>query len=62
MLYCSIDELLEGGLYSSEVTELCGAPGVGKTQVSCLICFCVQVLEVQLYFYNPFYALHTQCL
>ena len=50
MLYCSIDELLEGGLYSGEVTELCGAPGVGKTQVSYLICFCVQVLEVQLYF------------
>ena len=50
MLYCSIDELLEGGLYSGEVTELCGAPGVGKTQVSYLICFCVQFLGVQLYF------------
>jgi len=31
---CSLDELLEGGIYSGEVTELCGAPGVGKTQVS----------------------------
>jgi len=25
---------MEGGLYSGEITELCGAPGVGKTQVS----------------------------
>ena len=31
---CSLDKLLEGGIYSGEVTELCGAPGVGKTQVS----------------------------
>ncbi|XP_065913072.1 DNA repair protein RAD51 homolog 4-like [Dysidea avara] len=29
----NLDELLEGGVYSGEVTELCGAPGVGKTQL-----------------------------
>lgn len=34
MVSNSLDELLEGGVYSGEVTELCGAPGVGKTQVS----------------------------
>ena len=37
---CSLDELLEGGIYSGEVTELCGAPGVGKTQVSNVFFVC----------------------
>ncbi|XP_074643297.1 DNA repair protein RAD51 homolog 4-like [Tubulanus polymorphus] len=36
-----IDQLLEGGFYSCEVTELFGGAGVGKTQI-CLRC-CVTV-------------------
>lgn len=30
----SLDQLLDSGLYTGEVTELMGAPGSGKTQVS----------------------------
>lgn len=30
----SLDQLLDAGLYTGEVTELAGAPGSGKTQVS----------------------------
>ncbi|XP_021271746.1 DNA repair protein RAD51 homolog 4 isoform X2 [Numida meleagris] len=30
---CSLDQLLDAGLYTGEVTELAGAPGSGKTQV-----------------------------
>ena len=33
-LTCSLDQLLDSGLYTGEVTELMGAPGSGKTQVS----------------------------
>ena len=29
----SLDQLLGGGLYSKEVTEIYGSPAVGKTQV-----------------------------
>lgn len=31
---CSLDQLLDSGLYTGEMTELMGAPGSGKTQVS----------------------------
>ena len=34
-MYFSVDQLLDGGLYSGEVTEIVGAAGVGKSQVSC---------------------------
>lgn len=54
MLYCSIDELLEGGLYSGEVTELCGAPGVGKTQVSKLACVAYKFQSAVLVFLGFF--------
>jgi len=30
----SLDQLLDSGLYTGEVTELMGGPGSGKTQVS----------------------------
>lgn len=30
----SMDNLLDSGLYTGEITELCGGPGTGKTQVS----------------------------
>lgn len=29
----SLDELLDGGLYTGELTEIVGAAGVGKSQV-----------------------------
>ena len=32
-LFCSLDELLDGGLYTGELTEIVGAAGVGKSQV-----------------------------
>jgi len=32
--YFSWDELLDGGLYSGEVTEIVGSAGSGKTQVA----------------------------
>ena len=34
ILSFSFDELLDGGLYTSEVLEIAGGSGVGKTQVS----------------------------
>ncbi len=30
----SLDELLGGGLLTGELTEVCGQPGTGKTQVT----------------------------
>ena len=30
----SLDEILGGGLFSGELTEIFGSPGVGKTQVN----------------------------
>ena len=30
----SLDDILGGGLYSGEQTEIFGSPGVGKTQVN----------------------------
>ncbi|KAF7688818.1 DNA repair protein RAD51 homolog 4 [Silurus meridionalis] len=35
----SVDNLLDSGLYTGEITEVCGGPGTGKTQ----ICFSVAV-------------------
>ncbi|KAB5522608.1 hypothetical protein PHYPO_G00161490 [Pangasianodon hypophthalmus] len=35
----SVDKLLDSGLYTGEITELCGGPGTGKTQM----CFSVAV-------------------
>ncbi|XP_064636692.1 DNA repair protein RAD51 homolog 4-like [Lineus longissimus] len=29
----SLDQLLDGGVYTSEITEIVGGPGVGKTQI-----------------------------
>lgn len=31
---CSLDKLLDSGLYTGEITELSGGPGSGKSQVS----------------------------
>ena len=33
LFYFSLDELLDGGLYTGELTEIVGAAGVGKSQV-----------------------------
>lgn len=52
----NLDELLEGGLYSGEVTELCGAPGVGKTQ----LCYSV-TLETSKGSTNTVAYLSTNC-
>ena len=30
---CSVDELLDGGVWTGEVTEIVGSVGAGKTQV-----------------------------
>ena len=32
-IFFSLDELLDGGLYTGELTEIVGAAGVGKSQV-----------------------------
>lgn len=40
---CSVDNLLDSGLYTGEITELCGGPGTGKTQVSVRIQTCITV-------------------
>lgn len=29
----SLDEILDGGILTGELTEICGPPGAGKTQV-----------------------------
>ncbi|KAK2816496.1 hypothetical protein Q7C36_022767 [Tachysurus vachellii] len=39
----SVDKLLDSGLYTGEITELCGGPGTGKTQT----CFSVAVHVAQ---------------
>ena len=33
-LSLSLDQLLDGGLLTGELTEVCGGPGQGKTQVA----------------------------
>lgn len=35
LVSCSLDALLDSGLYTGELTELSGGPGSGKSQVSC---------------------------
>ncbi|KAI4873034.1 hypothetical protein NFI96_030559 [Prochilodus magdalenae] len=39
LFLCSVDKLLDSGLYTGEITELAGGPGTGKTQM----CFSVAV-------------------
>jgi len=29
----AVDDMLDGGIVVGEITELCGAPGSGKTQI-----------------------------
>ena len=44
MTFCvCIDEMLGGGVPLGKVTEFCGAPGIGKTQIRCVsvVCLCV---------------------
>ena len=40
---CSLDELLDGGLYTGELTEIVGPAGVGKSQVR-ILHFCVDTV------------------
>lgn len=44
MVFCisSLDELLDGGLYTGELTEIVGAAGVGKSQVQDVQCLCIE--------------------
>ncbi|RYY70233.1 hypothetical protein EON63_22840 [archaeon] len=37
----AIDEMLGGGVQGGGITEVCGVPGVGKTQVCVLFVFFV---------------------
>uniref|UniRef100_A0A2Z5TRT6 DNA repair protein RAD51 homolog 3 n=1 Tax=Reticulitermes speratus TaxID=60591 RepID=A0A2Z5TRT6_9NEOP len=39
----SVDDMLDGGIAVGEITELCGAPGSGKTQISLQVCVDVQI-------------------
>ncbi|XP_050410478.2 DNA repair protein RAD51 homolog 4 isoform X2 [Patella vulgata] len=39
-----LDELLNGGVYIGEVTEICGGIAVGKTQI-CLSCLCTTAVK-----------------
>ncbi|XP_021935813.1 DNA repair protein RAD51 homolog 3-like isoform X2 [Zootermopsis nevadensis] len=39
----AVDDLLDGGIVVGEITELCGAPGSGKTQMSLQVCVDVQI-------------------
>lgn len=42
--FCSkLDKLLGGGVPLGEVTEFCGVPGVGKTQMSLQLAVCAQI-------------------
>ena len=38
---CSLDHLLDGGIYTAEVTELVGCAGSGKTQVNKLVSYLI---------------------
>ena len=46
--FCAaIDEMLGGGVALGKLTEFCGAPGLGKTQLRCVcVCVCVCVLSL----------------
>ncbi|XP_023724479.1 DNA repair protein RAD51 homolog 3 isoform X2 [Cryptotermes secundus] len=39
----AVDDVLDGGIVVGEITELCGAPGSGKTQISLEVCVDVQI-------------------
>lgn len=44
LTFCGeLDRLLGGGVPAGEVTEFCGVPGVGKTQLSMQLCLDVQI-------------------
>ena len=38
-----LDDLLGGGVATGEITELCGCPGIGKTQTGIQLCCSVQI-------------------
>ena len=35
----ALDQILGDGLMVGEITEVCGEPGIGKTQFACVIVF-----------------------
>lgn len=41
-----LDRVLGGGIPSGQITEFCGAPGVGKTQIGMQLCVNVQLPKV----------------
>ncbi len=41
-----LDDLLGGGIAVGEITELCGCPGIGKTQACIQLCVSVQMPKV----------------
>uniref|UniRef100_V9KU25 DNA repair protein RAD51 homolog 3 n=1 Tax=Callorhinchus milii TaxID=7868 RepID=V9KU25_CALMI len=42
---CTLDEILGGGVPIAKITEICGAPGVGKTQLSIQLVVDAQIPE-----------------
>jgi len=50
LTFCAaLDNILGGGVACGQVTEFCGVPGVGKTQIGC-VGFCAMAL---IYIYDP---------
>ncbi|VDN99989.1 unnamed protein product [Rodentolepis nana] len=43
LVHCSFDDLMDGGFPCGRISELCGQPGVGKTQFCLQSCLTVQV-------------------
>ena len=44
MTFCAqVDGILGGGVQTGEITEFCGAPGVGKTQIGMQLAVSVQL-------------------
>jgi RAD51-like protein 2 len=41
----SLDSMLGGGVFIGQITEFCGVPGVGKTQLGIQLCADVQIPE-----------------
>ncbi|VUZ45800.1 unnamed protein product [Hymenolepis diminuta] len=42
-MHCSFDDLMDGGFPCGRISELCGQPGVGKTQFCLQACLTVQI-------------------
>lgn len=45
--YAPLDQALKGGYFLGSITDVCGAPGVGKTQL-CLTCVVQELKDIHL--------------